>query len=304
MNDRGTRPGLIDIGAFSDQDPALLPDFIGIGVPKSATTWIHAVLKSHPLLYLPDHPVYWNKKEFEFWNERPNGLTTAQYLAAFAEANGRVSGEFSTGYCSSTGTLERIHQALPNVQIIVGFRDPVEALISAYYHQLRNSGNTYSLRDWFDEYWPEHSEVYNYDRILRDLTMFPAENVHVYHYDDVVNAPGQVARELFRFLLPDPGDTQLPTPPPVNSRYMYRSRRAHLLVIELIKARFGKQMMREMVNNKHRRKGWVDFLLKLNEAQDRKISHDTLKYIRDIVYESVPKFIAINRNRIQWGQDL
>ena len=40
----------------SSVDPgAKVPNFVGVGPPKCATTWLDAMLRQHPKIFLPKH---------------------------------------------------------------------------------------------------------------------------------------------------------------------------------------------------------------------------------------------------------
>ena len=57
-----------------------LPTFLGIGVPRAGTTWLHTLLAGHPDVYLPTR-----RKEIRFF-DRYHDLGTAWYEAFFAAA--------------------------------------------------------------------------------------------------------------------------------------------------------------------------------------------------------------------------
>ena len=40
-----------------------LPTFLGIGVPRGGTTWLHKLLISHPVVYMPTR-----RKEIRFFD--------------------------------------------------------------------------------------------------------------------------------------------------------------------------------------------------------------------------------------------
>ncbi len=42
----------------------MLPSFIGIGAPRSGSTWLHELLRAHPNVYLPRQ-----RKELNFFNQ-------------------------------------------------------------------------------------------------------------------------------------------------------------------------------------------------------------------------------------------
>ena len=46
-----------------------LPTFLGIGVPRAGTTWLHTLLASHPDVYLPT-----KRKEIRFFDRHHEQL--------------------------------------------------------------------------------------------------------------------------------------------------------------------------------------------------------------------------------------
>ena len=72
------------------------PTFLGIGVPRSGTTWLHEILQAHPDVYVPKY-----RKEIHFFDEN-YGLGIDWYRKFFPSdmhANKyRVIGEITPFY--------------------------------------------------------------------------------------------------------------------------------------------------------------------------------------------------------------
>jgi sulfotransferase family protein len=107
----------------------LLPDFLIIGAPKCATSWLQSALNQHPQVRMvPD--------EIEFFSshiDRP----LKWYLDHFREVvkeevrdrQGKrlVIGEKSAGYCGiSASRVRLVHRLLPEARLILMVRDPVK----------------------------------------------------------------------------------------------------------------------------------------------------------------------------------
>src|SRR6266853_4563132 len=92
--------------SIRNQTVGRLPDFIGVGPPRTATTWLHEVLSGH--VGLPQ-----DVKETDFFvHKYDNGLEW--YAAHFRTCPpGRPIGEFSTNYFIGTQTRERIATHIP-----------------------------------------------------------------------------------------------------------------------------------------------------------------------------------------------
>jgi Sulfotransferase domain len=102
-----------------------LPDFIGVGPPRTATTWLHEVLSGH--VGLPS-----GVKETEFFlRYYDNGIEW--YLDLFRNCRrDQPVGELCPTYFASPEARQRIAREVPNCKIIVTLRDPVARLYSHY----------------------------------------------------------------------------------------------------------------------------------------------------------------------------
>jgi hypothetical protein len=109
----------------ADHQRRALPDFIAVGPPRTATTWLHEVLKGR--VGLPA-----NIKETDFFTRfYDRGLDW--YADYFRERDGlRVVGEIAPMYFASPRARDRIAKDLPSCKIIVSLRDPVERAYSNY----------------------------------------------------------------------------------------------------------------------------------------------------------------------------
>ena len=108
----------------------MLPDFLIIGAPKAATTWLADCLREHPQVFLPE------LKELRYFcgTNHAKGLTW--YGNQFSKASGDVArvGEASPSYLGSPQAPQRIHDLLPQSKLILSLRHPVEQAYSFYWH--------------------------------------------------------------------------------------------------------------------------------------------------------------------------
>ena len=70
------------------------PDFVGVGVARSGTTWLGDVLTQHPQI------LFAKKKEVNFFT-RYFHRGYGWYHDTFREKNGRIAGEISVNYMYS-----------------------------------------------------------------------------------------------------------------------------------------------------------------------------------------------------------
>lgn len=107
-----------------------LPSFVGIGVPRGGTTWLHTVLDSHADVYMPTR-----RKEIRFFDRHfHRGLAWyEEFFCPDAERERyRAIGEISPQYLYCDTCPERISTALPGVRLIAMLRHPVERAYSQY----------------------------------------------------------------------------------------------------------------------------------------------------------------------------
>ena len=165
-----------------------LPDFIGIGPPRTATTWLHEILSDHVGL-----PLGVKETDFFIW-QYDKGLKW--YAAHFRDCpTNRPIGEFSPNYFVGAQAPERIARDIPACKIICTFRDPVERTYS-HYRKMRE-GEYFSGS--FEECLQERPRVVEWSKYATYLSAwlqyFSKENILVLIQDDLkANAQGFLDR--------------------------------------------------------------------------------------------------------------
>jgi len=102
------------------------PDYVGVGAPRSGTSWWHHLVEQHPRVFrLAGTP-----RELHFfdprWEAGLGAADVARYHASFARPVGRVSGEWTPEYMLHPWTPSLLRQAAPEARLLVLLRDPVE----------------------------------------------------------------------------------------------------------------------------------------------------------------------------------
>lgn len=172
------------------------PTFLGIGTPKSGTTWLHNVLTSHADVFVP-HGV----KEIRYF-DRYFERGPAWYAAYFAQVRPmcRAVGEITPSYLYGKDTPVRVRQFGSIEKLIAVFRDPVERALSYYHHVQRINGYEHDL----DRFIEDHPECYLHGRythhVLRWLDYFPPQAFLFLAFEAMTVDPVHLRFRLASFL--------------------------------------------------------------------------------------------------------
>ena len=203
--------------------PERFPDFMCIGAPRAATTWLHKQLSPHPQVFLP------RRKEIHFYDEsRDDGMPDRAdlrwresfyfdvarpghlrwYWHQFRGAGDRLAGDITPLYSTlSQARIRQIHAQIPALRIIYILRNPVERAWSG----LRKSvwyqkGSDYlgSMPDDWLLRQVTHPDVLlrgdDPQAIVNWESVFPAERFLYLFHDDVESDPEAVLRQVCGFL--------------------------------------------------------------------------------------------------------
>ena len=160
--------------------PMRLPDFIGLGPPRTGTTWLHRVLEGH--VDLP-----YGVKETQFFTTYySKGIDW--YARHFRYATGDRKIAEICPYFNARKAPARIHLHLPGCKFLVTFRNPVDHAYSTYKMLIRGAfvrgtfdevlntrphiddGNRYAkhLTTWFDQFGRERFLIMRYEELRDD----------------------------------------------------------------------------------------------------------------------------------------
>ena len=200
-----------------------LPNFLIIGAAKSGTSALYYYIKDHPNIFMA------TPKELRFFSsflhpeengpdvyKNKHATSIQEYEKYFECVNQETAiGEASPQYLYYLDSARYIKEILPNVKIISMLRNPVDRAYSSYLH---------AVRDWFedsknfkqglqreekriDSGWPMLFHYINggyyYQQLKQYYDLFPSENIKTIIYDDFVNSPESILREIFLFLQVD-----------------------------------------------------------------------------------------------------
>jgi hypothetical protein len=176
------------------------PTFIGIGVQKCATSWLHEVLQAHPDIYTTE------PKEVDFFTAFfDRGYEW--YGRCFAPgAAAQARGETSPSYFYHPDAPARVRAYDPDMRIIVIFRDPVARAFSNHLHEIR-AGHFAASEDFEAGLRnnPCYVEQGRYaTHFARWLDAFPRSQILPLIFEDMTLDPPAAVRQVYAFLGVDP----------------------------------------------------------------------------------------------------
>jgi hypothetical protein len=232
------------------------PDFFIVGQPKSGTTALYVMLRSHPQIFMPEmkEPLFF-ATDLRPYLQAGDGskrpifpATYEEYLSLFdaAEAQQRV-GEASSGYLRSRVAAGAIAAVQPGARIIAILREPASLLRSLHLQRLQEHVETepdleraLALEDARREgreiparlEQPQmlmYSDFLHYTEQLRRYeAVFPPEQMLVLVYDDFRHDNERTVAGILRFL--DVDDTLAVESSQANPTVTVRSRRLERMV--------------------------------------------------------------------------
>tara|TARA_Y100001933_G_C18915525_1_gene528678 strand:+ start:175 stop:1029 length:855 start_codon:yes stop_codon:yes gene_type:complete len=174
-------------------------NFLGIGAPKSATTWLAACMSEHPEIYMPP------EKEISFFSsDKEVKGDYSTYLELFKDAKKKqITGEYSVSYLGAADkAASRIYDFNKNLKLIVVLRDPVKRSFS-HYKWLKQLGRIDESIDFFTaikiDYRIISDSLYG-ENLKTFLKYFPKENFLIINFEDIQINPKLVIKKVFKFL--------------------------------------------------------------------------------------------------------
>jgi hypothetical protein len=174
------------------------PTFLGIGVPRAGTTWLHTLLSEHPQAFLPTR-----RKEVRFFDRHfDQGLDW--YEEFFRPAQGtegcEAIGEISPQYLYGAECPVRISTVLPSVKLLLMLRHPVDRAYSQYGFVVQRRNFRGSFEE-FLETRPRALQMGFYSRYLEGyLRRFDRSQFLPLIFEDAVTGRGTARRDLAAFL--------------------------------------------------------------------------------------------------------
>lgn len=188
--------------------PLPLPAFLGLGTQKGGTTTLHRLLATHPDVFLPAG------KELHYFDQHYEA-GESWYRHQFVEAKpNQHCGDITPFYLFHPDVPMRIHEDLPNVQMIVLLRDPVERAISQMFHARKLGFENLPPKEAFaaetfrlasgDPYSLQKHSYLSRSRYLEQLdryeALFPTKQLLILRSEDLFNDTINIWKTLLDFL--------------------------------------------------------------------------------------------------------
>lgn len=200
----------------------MMPNFLIIGARKSGTTTLHYVLDQHPEIFMSptkEPAFFWAHGE-EVELQGPMALLLKHrvihdldhYQQLFdGVTTEKAVGESTSRYLTDSRSPSLIHQFIPRAKLIAILRHPADCAFSKYTQYLRDGVETCTdfgevltqERQGLRDYWTFGHylrEGFYHAALTRYMEFFDPEQIHVSLFEDFVEAPMGLTRNIFRFL--------------------------------------------------------------------------------------------------------
>lgn len=174
------------------------PSFVIIGAVKAATTWALEQLQANPAIYMPDPEPHYFSSEFD--------RGPSYYRSFFDDqvGSGRLIGEKSADYLAHLDAPRRMVDMLPEAQLVVQFRNPVERAYSDYKMLYRRGTITGMPEEYLTSLNNPQPRFLNDGlyaaHLSRWLEYYPSEKIHSFLFDDVKTDPRMTIEKISRHI--------------------------------------------------------------------------------------------------------
>jgi hypothetical protein len=175
-----------------------LPDVIGIGCRRTASSSLHYALNQHPDIGKPVRGLHFFSERFssgiKWYQEQLAPYNKKQILLEYS-----VSYSYPEFYKEAA---KRIHKVVPDAKLFISVRNPVERVLSDYLRSLRRCEieSTMSFENVLEKY-PVFLERGLYYRIIsRYMDFFPRENLKILFFENLVEDPSKYLRKILDFI--------------------------------------------------------------------------------------------------------
>ena len=267
------------------------PTFLVIGAQKCGTTSLYEYLDQHPKVFMS--PV----KELRYFSGEAASDNAAAIdgpvipdFSAYCEhfdgaSEHQAAGEVSPSYMYYPGTAKRIHQRLPDVDLIAILRDPVKRAFSEYWHHWKMGrrlnedflGFVLSENVAAEPQLSEYQDCVRrglYHRQLKPFfRLFDRSQVRVFLYEDLKSDPEALMQRVYEFIGADAEFT--PETDRAYNRGMMPQTDWKFLVSQMVEWWIDRYFMKESKRIEYRR--WLRRILNLKRKSVRQEQRSKLK---------------------------
>jgi hypothetical protein len=170
-----------------------LPDFVIMGALRSGSTALFRYLSEHPSIYMPD------SKELRFFNQRfESGVDWYSQNFAAAQVD-QLVGEATPGYMYRAETVDRMAATIPDAELIVILRDPVDRAYSHFWMDTIRGRTELSF-----EAYLESADQLVFGRYIDSLRQvcqrFERDQLLVLFYEDLRDRPQELYSTACQFI--------------------------------------------------------------------------------------------------------
>lgn len=176
----------------------MFPNYLGIGVYRSGTTWLHELLATHPDAYVPTK----RKELYWFSNNWDKGRAWYEDFFPETETAGKVAvGEVTPGYFYSPDAARRIRDEPSIRRLILIIRDPANRAFSNYTRRIKLDNYQGDFRQFLKDYPDGGLSLSRYaDNLELYRSLFNEEELLILIYEqlfkDIPAARERVAAHL------------------------------------------------------------------------------------------------------------
>ena len=276
------------------------PNLFLVGAPKAGTTSIYNYLIQHPDIFCSlikeshffssdiDINLFRNNYKYEKiknmrdFIEKGNNLhvtflrNESDYKELYKNAKQKNRLDASSSYLYSTDAAKNIHSVNPHSKIIMILRSPVHR---AYSHYIMDKKNGWAKNDFISELNSDYNKsnkgwgisnlyvelgLYS-DQIKRYQKLFPASQILILFYDDLVYDSQNMLNEIFSFLSID--SIKINTQQKFNKASLPNNEIINTINRNKVVKRYIKNILPEVLVNFLKKKSFTENIQKINREE-------------------------------------
>jgi hypothetical protein len=195
----------------------VFPTFLGIGAPRSGSSWLHDLLAAHKSIAMPK-----NRKEVNFFTE--NFDRGPAWYASYFDLSGREAitsvGEISPTYLYHPEIIPRIKSFGSISRFLVILRNPIDRTYSDYAHWRRLAAYRGDFNSFLEDF-PTISQGMYFKHLEPFVNEYGVERFLILIFEEAVRSPESTKVSLARFL----GDSAEGFPSEAGRRQVNQARR-------------------------------------------------------------------------------